>query len=100
RRREPTTLETAPWIDRADAAHPLAGISLARGVSAAVLAHLGRRDADRPLCDGVLMLAPALIQCVAALSDAWPALAAAGKWIVGMGGHPDSCWMWRADGPL
>jgi hypothetical protein len=46
------------------------------------------------------MLAPALIQCVAALSDDWPGLAARGRWVVGMGGHADSCYMWRAGGAL
>jgi hypothetical protein len=99
RARTRATLD-APWRDRADVAAPLARISLARGVSAALLAGLGDRPDDRPLLDGLLMLAPALIQCVAALSDGWPALAAQGAWIVGMGGQPDSCYMWRAGGPL
>jgi hypothetical protein len=64
------------------------------------MASLGDRPDDRPLLDGLLMLAPALIQCVAALSDGWPSLAARGAWIVGMGGQADSCYMWRAGGPL
>jgi hypothetical protein len=100
RRRDRETLATAPWLDRTDVAAGVAGLSLARGVSAALLERLGSQEADRPILDGLLMLAPALIQCVAALSDAWPAMAAQGKWIVGMGGRPDSCYMWRADGPL
>jgi hypothetical protein len=100
RRRDLATLDTATWTDRADVAADLAGLSLARGVSAALLARLGDSPQDRPLLDGLLMLAPALIQCVAALSDAWPALAARGGWIVGMGGRPDSCYMWRAGGAL
>jgi hypothetical protein len=100
RRRDRATLESAPWRDRADVGAELAGMSLARGVSQALLARLGDAPADRPLLDGLLMLAPALIQCVAALSDAWPAMAARNRWIVGMGGHPDSCYMWRAGGAL
>jgi len=100
RRRDRATLESAPWHDRADVAGGLVGLSLARGVSQALLARLGDAPGDRPILDGLLMLAPALIQCVAALSDAWPALAASGGWIVGMGGRPDSCYMWRAGGAL
>jgi hypothetical protein len=46
------------------------------------------------------MLAPALIQVFAAMSDAWPAMAQGEGWLLGMGGRPDSCWMWRTGGPL
>lgn len=98
--RDRETLVTAPWRDRAELAERLAGLSLMRGVSAALLERVGGDEADRPVRDGLLMLAPALIQCVAALSDGWPALAAQGRWVVGMGGRPDSCYMWRADGAL
>lgn len=100
RRRDRTTLETAAWRDRSDIADGLAGMSLARGVSQALLARLGDAPDDRPLLDGLLMLAPGLIQCVAALSEGWPALAASAGWIVGMGGAADSCYMWRAGGAL
>jgi hypothetical protein len=100
RRRDVATLETAAWTDRDDVARDLVGLSLARGAAGALLARLGDAPQDRPILDGLLMLAPALIQCVAALSDGWPALAASGRWVVGMGGHPDSCYMWRAGGAL
>jgi hypothetical protein len=100
RRREPTTLDTAPWRDRADLALALAGLSLAGGLSQALLARRADAPDDRPLLDALLMLAPALIQCVAALSDGWPGLAARGGWTVGMGGRPDACYMWRAGGAL
>jgi hypothetical protein len=100
RRRDAATLDTSAWSDRADVAGALVGLSLARGVSGALLARLGDSPRDRPTLDGLLMLAPALIQCVAALSDGWPALAARGGWLVGMGGRPDSCYMWRAAGAL
>ena len=100
RRRDRATLESAAWRDRSDVGASLAGQSMARGVSQALLARLGEAPEDRPLLDALLMLAPALIQCVAALSDAWPALAANAGWVVGMGGHPDSCYMWRKGGAL
>jgi hypothetical protein len=100
RRRTRESLETAPWRERPDVGDVLVGQSLARGVSQTLLARLGDAPDDRPHLDALLMLAPALIQCVAALSDGWPALAANASWIIGMGGRPDSCYMWRADGPL
>lgn len=100
RRRTQDDLETAPWRDRADVTGGLAGLSMARGVTAALLERLGGRPDDRPALDLLLTLAPALIQVMAAMSDAWPAVARAQGWYVGMGSRPDSCWMWRADGPL
>lgn len=99
RRRVAERLE-APWRERDDVAGRLAGLSLARGVSAALLERLGDRPDDQPLLDGLLMLAPALIQVFAALSDSWAALAGRERWLVGMGGQPDSCWMWRRGGAL
>ena len=39
-------------------------------------------------------------QVFAALSDDWPTLARDQGWVLGMGGQPDSCWMWRRDGAL
>jgi hypothetical protein len=100
RRRDPATLDSAAWRDRADVAQSLAGLSLAGGLSQALLARRADSPDDGPLLDALLMLAPALIQCVAALSDAWPGLASRGGWIVGMGGRPDACYMWRAGGAL
>ena len=100
RHRDHATLETAVWHDCSDVAEALVGQSLARGVSQTLLARAAEAPHDRPVFDGLLMLAPALIQCVAALSEAWPAMAAEGAWVIGMGGRPDSCYMWRADGAL
>jgi Protein of unknown function (DUF2889) len=99
RRRDAATLD-APWQDRNAEGEGLAGISLARGVSAAIRDRFGERPDDEPLLDGLLMLAPALIQVFAAMSDAWPAMAQGEGWLLGMGGRPDSCWMWRTGGPL
>lgn len=100
RHRDRASLDGATWRDRSDVARALVGQSLARGVSRTLLARAADAPHDRPLFDSLLMLAPALIQCVAALSDDWPALAAAGGWVIGMGGRPDSCYMWRAGGAL
>jgi Protein of unknown function (DUF2889) len=99
RRRDASHLD-APWRERADVAAGLPGLSIGRGVSAALLALLDGRPDDQPVQDGLLMLAPALIQVFAALSDDWPALAREQRWVLGMGGQPDSCWMWRRGGAL
>jgi len=91
----------AAWRDRADVAARLPGVSLMRGVSTALRECLGESPADRPLQDGLLMLAPTLIQVFAALSpDGWSERALREGWLVGLGGQPDSCWMWRRGGPL
>ncbi len=99
RRRTAARLD-APWTPHGDAAAVASGLSLARGVSATLLERLGGRPDDGPVLDGLLMLAPALIQVFAAMSDAWPAQARHERWLLGMGGRPDSCWMWRRDGAL
>jgi hypothetical protein len=99
RRRDASALD-APWQDRADVGAALGGLSLARGVSAALLEQFAARPDDQPLLDGLLMLAPALIQVFAALSDGWPGQAQRERWLVGMAGRPDSCWMWRRGGAL
>jgi len=99
RRRDAGDLE-APWRNRDDVAAALAGLSVARGISAALLARLGDRPDDQPVQDGLLMLAPTLIQVFAALSDSWVKLAREQGWLLGMGGQPDSCWMWRRGGAL
>jgi hypothetical protein len=100
RRRAPADLADASWHDRAADVGPLVGLRLWAGATAALLDRLGGHPEDRPLLDSLLMLAPALVQCAAALSDAWPAAFQASPSIVGMGGLPDSCYMWRRDGAL
>ena len=93
RRRGRADLATAAWRDRDAAVGWLAGERLGPGITAALLARLGDSPDDRPLLDTLLNLAPALVQCAAAMVEAAPAIA-------GLGGLPDSCWMWRRDGAL
>lgn len=99
RRRTLADLADAVWQDRSADVAGLVGLGLHRGVSAALLSRLGRPD-DRPLLDALLMVPPALIQVIAALSERWPALAKENGWFVGTAGFPDSCYMWRKDGAL
>lgn len=99
RRRDEAQLD-APWTGRPDVAEKAVGLSVFRGISAALLERFGGAPDDRPVLEALLMLAPALIQMFAALSDPWPALARDQGWVVGMGGRADSCWMWRRGGAL
>jgi hypothetical protein len=100
RRRTRAELAAEAWTDRSARAGAAAGLSLFRGVSAALLERLGDAPADRPLLDALLMIAPTFIQVCAALSEQWPAAADRTASLVGMGGIPDSCYMWRRGGAL
>ncbi|HSQ00623.1 MAG TPA: hypothetical protein VL049_25650 [Candidatus Dormibacteraeota bacterium] len=46
------------------------------------------------------MLAPTFIQVCGAMSEVWPARAAAADSVIGTGGLPDSCYMGRRGGTL
>ena len=100
RRRSAADLERAAWRDRSEAIAWLIGRRLGAGVTAELLARLGGAPDDRPLLDTLLMLAPALVQCAAAMSDAWPLAFRTNPSVVAMGGLPDSCYMWRKGGAL
>ena len=100
RSRDLATLAEAPWHARDAALAPLVGERLGAGVTGTLLARFADKAADRPLLDGLLMLAPTMVQCMAALSEAWSLGAARHPSLIGMGGLPDSCYMWRRDGVL
>lgn len=90
----------ADWRERDDLAAIVAGRSIMRGLNPAILAHAAEHPTDSPAYDALLMLAPAMLQCFAALSDGWLAAARNTDSIIGMGGMPDSCYMWRRGGAL
>jgi Protein of unknown function (DUF2889) len=107
RERDPATLATSAWRSRHDAVAGLAGGPALRGMAARVLAQLGDGEADEPLRDALLNLAPGVIQCLAALSHRLIAHFSGPSAVPGriprelsVGGYPDSCYMWRSDGPL
>ena len=100
RRRGAADLEDAAWRARGEAVAWLVGRRLGGGITAELLARLGAAPDDRPLLDALLMLAPALVQCAAAMSEAWPLAFRTDPSVVAMGGLPDSCYMWRRDGAL
>jgi hypothetical protein len=107
RERSPETLASAPWRSHREAVAGLAGGPALRGLAARVLAQVGDTPADAPLRDALLNLAPGVIQCLAALSHRLVAQLHGGAPAAGViprelsvGGYPDSCWMWRSDGPM
>lgn len=100
RRRTRAELAEAGWRDHAPALAPLVGLELKSGVGGALVRQLGD-DADAwPLLDALLNVTPALQQCMAAFSERWPLAAMANQSRIGMGGIPDSCFMWRRGGVL
>src|SRR5262249_31189586 len=92
-------LVDAQWAARAERVAALRGLSLRPGVTAALLQHFGEAGDDAPLREALLMLAPALIQCFAAL-DLWTMRAADASTMGEAGGYVDSCYMWRQDSAL
>jgi hypothetical protein len=100
RRRNYDEIETAAWRDRSEELSPLMGQSVMSGMSRRLLELLGGRREDRPLLDALLSLAPGFIQCLASLSESWPAAAKARPDLLGMQGRVGSCHMWREGGAL
>jgi Protein of unknown function (DUF2889) len=100
RRRTRAELASASWRDHGAALAPLVGQKLASGVGGALVRRFGDEPDLRPLLDLLLNLTPAAHQCMAAFSENWPALALQNPSQIGMGGIPDSCFMWRRGGAL
>jgi hypothetical protein len=115
RERTPETLASAPWRTLDAALAPLAGDSALRGMAARIRAladALQPADERTLLVQSLLNLAPALIQCLPALSHRFAgvfaraattglrdAAAAEPSALLNSGGMPDSCFMWRTGGP-
>jgi len=107
RERDAERLDGTPWRSRRAELAPLEGAPALRGLAARVLATLGEDAARAPLRDALLNLAPGVIQCLAALSHRLLASFAGGgprpariPRELSVGGYPDSCYMWRSDGPM
>lgn len=98
--RDAENLTTASWTDLGPLLTDLVGMSMWHGATAQLLKRFAERPEIRPLLDALLMVGPAVIQCTAAMSESWAALAKDTSSVVGMGGIPDSCYMWRRDGAL
>jgi len=106
RRRTREELASARWVSRGEAFASLVGQSALRGTAGRIFAIAGA-DPDLTLPrDALLQVAPGLIQCLAAMSDAMlehiagPEPSGELPKNLGVGGFPDSCFMWRADSAL
>lgn len=100
RRRSYDGIESATWRDRSDELSELMGQRVMSGMSRRLLDLYGGDASDRPFLDMLLCLAPGFIQCIASLSESWPAQAKANPSLLGVMGRADSCYMWRDGGAL
>jgi len=99
--RRSTREAVGAWSDESASVSFLAGRPAMGGVARACFAALGGDPERAPLLDMCLNVAPAMVQCMAAISDRWyqrsddqrPSMMAGG-------GMTDSCYMWRREGAL
>ena len=88
------------WRDRSDEVSSLVGRSALGGMAQGLFDRL-RTEADRPLLDALLNLAPVVIQCFPAIMERWSQDTDGERSnMMAAGGMADSCYMWRRDGVL
>jgi hypothetical protein len=95
------------WLDHDARVATLVGHPMIPGMAGRIFKLLGDDETMRPVQDSLLQLAPGFIQITAALMDhefrrrSPEAIAAepASPSVSGIGGMPDSCYMWRKDSP-
>jgi hypothetical protein len=111
RTRDGDTLHGAPWHDRLPELEGFEGAPIAPGMARRVLSTFGDESDRLELRDLLLQLAPGYVQVLAAISerlygssrrsaDAGEGEGVSGGGVEMLGGMVDSCWMWRAGGPL
>jgi hypothetical protein len=91
-----------PWIDRSADTRALVGQLILPGLGSFVLRRFADRPADHMLRHALLHLAPGFVQCSALFAERILSggNAASGAPSPPVGGYIDSCYMWRACGPL
>lgn len=90
------------WQSRDAWLAPLVGGPAIYGLGRSVREHLGDDPARAALRDTLQHFAPGLIQCLAAFAHRMVEGGSGlgdGPSILQLGGLPDSCYIWRADGP-
>ena len=113
RARTRDTLSSAEWRDVSAQVVDFRGRPVMPGLGNALRAELGGRAECRRLLDALLQLAPGFIQCMPTLTDSMISQMAARSGereeaagrrslpdFLALGGATDSCYMWRAGGPL
>lgn len=107
RTRGSETPTDAGWIHHDALVAPLVGHPMIPGMAARIFKLLGEAPSQKPVMDGLLQLAPGFIQITAALMDHHSLRSSTGASasepaspsVAGIGGMPDSCYMWRKDSP-
>jgi len=97
--RDGDALAEGTWRQRPEVGEALATTPLLGGMLRDA-AKLYGRGGDRPLCDALQSLPGTLLQVMGARSESWPERVAGADTVVGIGGLPDSCYMWRSGGAL
>jgi len=112
RTRTRDTLGSARWRDSSARLARFVGRPVMPGLGAALRGEFGSENESRLLLDALLQLAPGFVQCMPALTDRMVAQlarkpgGASGEGrrpipdFLALGGATDSCYMWRAGGPL
>jgi hypothetical protein len=100
RRRTPDDLEHAPWRNLDARVAGLAGLALGPGVSRELLRRFANLPDAAPLLAVLLDLTPALYQCLACSDESLLVETLRSPTLLGLGGLPDSCYMWRRGGGL
>ncbi len=111
RTRTRDTLATATWRDQSARLGALEGVPLIPGLARRLFGLFDSTE-DRLVLDATLQLAPGYIQVMAAVMDRWlaqvkqeapkggPAPKTTMAEVGNVGGMPNSCYMWRTEGPL
>lgn len=104
------TLGSAEWLDLGDDVAELVGRPLMPGLGKELRRRFGGRPERALLLDSLVQLAPGFVQCMPALGDRMLAGAVRRQQegaprrqlpsFMALGGAVDSCYMWRAGGPL
>lgn len=110
RHRSRRALAGAEWHDHSERLREIEGVPILPGLGRRLVTLLGDAPGERLLLDALLQLAPGHVQVMAAVMDRWfarerePApsgpTADETPQLTRLGGMPNSCYMWRADGPL
>ena len=106
RTRRAANFHSAEWSDRGARLAGLVGRSLTSGFAGTLFREYGDAAEERLLLDGLLSLAPAVIQVIAALADDFPLGRGSSdedggdRSFVPLGGHENSCYVWRAGSAL